>query len=353
MGAPDPVPAPSRHEALDRFRGLALVAMLVHHLIGWLIGRDARAVLPGWHGFAVTDVAAPAFFVTAGMSAALLVRSRRRKGMPAPQIAGQVLRRYGLLVPLGIGLRLALGWSPDGFGVLEALGVAVVAATALATVLPDHVELTAAAVTLGVGMLVERAVVANHDWVSVELVGGKFPVITYVGFALVGVAVVDGGRHRDRAWVASAALLTSAATILLVVRGMTPDRYPGDLRFVVPGLAGTAIAYALTQLDWPALLAPLDLLLRRAAAHTLGIFLAHYALYGALEQIGVTGSVPEMAAVAIAVAVMLALCLAAPLVPPLPWSPRTGRVGDGGPVVTSSTIATTISTSTNSERVAL
>src|SRR5688572_25320713 len=115
----------SRDAALDRLRGIALVGMLLHHVIAWLTDTDGRGVIPGWRGFVITDVAATAFFVAAGMSAALLVASRRRRGMPGVRIAGLVLRRYGLLVPLGMGLRWVLGWEPDGFGVLEALGVTV------------------------------------------------------------------------------------------------------------------------------------------------------------------------------------------------------------------------------------
>ena len=38
-----------------------------------------------------------------------------------------------------------------------------------------------------------------------------------------------------------------AATAALLVVGVAPDRYPGDLAFVIPGLAGTAIVYALAQ----------------------------------------------------------------------------------------------------------
>src|SRR5690606_40927965 len=69
-GAP-PVSRTRRSEALDRLRGVALVAMLVHHLIEWMSG-DARAILPGWERFAVTDAAAVVFFVAAVGSMALL-----------------------------------------------------------------------------------------------------------------------------------------------------------------------------------------------------------------------------------------------------------------------------------------
>jgi hypothetical protein len=106
--------------------------------------------------------------------------------------------------------------------------------------------------------------------------------------------------------------------------GVVPQRYPGELPFVVPGLAGTVLVYAAGQRKWPALLSPIDKLLRPAAAHTLGIFLAHYALFEWLRARGINGSISTHLAVPAALAITIALCLIAPRVPQLPWSLRTG-----------------------------
>lgn len=314
-----------RLDALDRLRGCALVAMLLHHIIGWLTGDDARGLLPGWPGFVVTDVAAPAFFVAAGMSAALFVASRRRHDVPRHQVAGTVLRRYGLLVPMGVALRWAMGWEALGFGVLEALGLTVLVGLALAAVVPRQLWPVAAAATLVAGMIAEQQLLERDDWLSFEVVAGKFPLITYVGFVLVGIAAVGSGRSRDPDWGVRAAVVALGGVGVLLALGMEPDRYPGDLRFVVPGLAGTAVAYALSQREWPALLAPLDEVVRQAAAHTLGIFLAHYAIFETLDRLGAIGSVGHPVAVPLAVAASVVLCLAAPRVPQFPWSLRTGR----------------------------
>jgi surface polysaccharide O-acyltransferase-like enzyme len=313
-----------RLEALDRLRGCALVAMLLHHISGWLTGEDARHLLPGWNEFSLTDVAAPAFFVAAGMSGALLVASRRRQGVPRIRITGTVLRRYGLLVPIGLALRWAMGWPVFGVGVLEAVGIAVVAGLAIAAVVPRRWWPVAAAVTLVVGMSAEQWRLEDKDWLSFEVIAGKFPVVTYVGFVLVGVAAVGTGRYRDVAWVTRAAVLATAATVVLLVLDQEPDRYPGDLRFVVPGLAGTAIVYALAQRDWSPVLAPLDAVVREAAAHTLGIFIAHYAIFETLDRLGAIGSLYPRVALPLAAASAIALCLAAPRVPKPRWSPRTG-----------------------------
>ena len=99
----------------------------------------------------------------------------------------------------------------------------------------------------------------------------------------------------------------------------------GDVPFVVPGLAVTIIAFALAQLSWSRAFGVVDAVVRRAAAHTLGIFLAHYLIYGALRRYGLLGTVEPVLAVPVALAVTVALCLVAPRVPQLPWSLRTGR----------------------------
>ena len=266
--APSPAPpAPSalgRVLALDRLRGLALVAMVVHHLTDWLTG-DARAVLPGWSSFAVTDVAAPAFFVAAGASAALFVAARRRKGMSRPRVAAEVVRRYGLLVPIGLAFDWLLWRHPTMFGVIEALGFTVVAGAAVAIAVgPRLLPMVAAGMVVG-GMLAEWAVSGAGGWWADEFVAGKFPAITYTGFVLVGMAAVRTGRFADRRWGLTAAAVATAGVVVLLALGITPDRYPGGPAFVVPGLAGTALVYAVAQCGWPDRLARVDRLVQAAS----------------------------------------------------------------------------------------
>jgi hypothetical protein len=328
---PTPPPTARRLDALDRFRGAALVAMLLHHLLEWLSG-DARQLIPGWESLTVTDVAAPAFFVAAGASCSLLVASRTRRGWPVWRIAGIVVRRYGLLVPVGVTLVWVLWSDPVTFGVLEALGVTVMVGAVVAALMPNRLLVLAAAVALYVGVMVERGLEGRTDWLAFELLGGKFPAITYLGFVLVGMAAIRSGRFTDRRWIAGAVLTGVAATVWMLIDGIAPDRYPGDIGFVVPGLAGTAIAYALCQLDWPASLDRVDRLLRAAATHTFGIFIAHYGIYYLLDRTGRVHSVDDAVSVPVALALALALCAVAPHVPQLPWSLRTGwRRGRASP----------------------
>jgi uncharacterized membrane protein len=314
----------SRSEALDRLRGVALIAMLVHHLTEWLTG-DARAVLPGWRSFSLTDAAAVAFFVAAGASLALFVASRRRRGVSRLRIAGQVVRRYGMLVPIGVALDWVFWRDPRMFGVLEALGVAVLLGAAVAAVVPRRVLPGVAVAVLAAGVWSERAVEGREAWLAHEVVGGKFPLVTYLGFVLVGVVAVRTGWYADRRRVFAAAAVAVLATVVMLADGIVPARYPGDVPFIVPGLAGTTLVYALGQGRWPVLLAGVDRVLRRAAAHTLGLFVGHYVIYGVLRQQGVLGTVDGVVAVPVAVAATVTMCLLAPRVPQLPWTLRTGR----------------------------
>ena len=175
-------------------------------------------------------------------------------------------------------------------------------------------------------MLAERAVSGNGTWWADEVVAGKFPAVTYLGFVLVGMAVVRTGRFADRRWGLTAATLAVAAVLVLLAVRVTPDRYPGGLAFVVPGLAGTALVYTLAQCGWPTWLGPVDRLVQAAAAHTLGIFLAHYVVYYALvDRTGVAGTVPGAVALPVALLTAVALAAVAPRVPQPAWSLRTGR----------------------------
>lgn len=322
-----PAPASTRRRrslALDRLRGLALVAMLFHHLLSWFSG-GAREVIPGWRWFAVTDVAAVAFFFVAGSSVALFTSSRRRRGVPRLVVALEILRRYGLLVPIGVAVHLVVFRTEYAFGVLEAIGVTVVLGTLIAALLPDRWLPPAAVAVVGSGVWVERVAGTDSGSMVERVVGGTFPVVTYLGFVLVGIAVVRSGKLEDRTFIAALAVVGSALTAALLAVGIEPDRYPGGVAFVVPGLAGTAVAYAVCQLRWPDVLGPVDRLLRGAGARAFGLFLAHYAVFWLLGRFDLMRSFDPGVGLAVAAALTVALCVVAPLVPQLPWSPRTGR----------------------------
>ena len=160
------------------------------------------------------------------------------------------------------------------FGVLEALGVTVVLAAAVTAAVLGRLLPAVVTAVLAAGVWSERLADASHGWLAEEVLGGTFPLVTYLGFVLVGGGRPHG-RLEDRRWVAAAAVVATGAVLVMAVEGTVPDRYPGEVPFVVPGLAGTVIVYFLVQFRWPAALAGVDSVVRRRHL-ALGIFVAHY-----------------------------------------------------------------------------
>src|SRR5688572_22320772 len=285
--------------------------MLIHHFTKWLAG-DVHGILPGWDGFAVTDLAAPAFTIAAGASAVLYAMLKR------PQLL-TIVRRYGMLVPIGMVLQwLFTSHVPFDWGVLQALGVGVVVSTIVATAVRSPAVMAAfAAFTLATGPIVER-IAEQHTGRLADILGGVFPVVTYTGFALAGAT---GGllllRNPDRGREALAlGGALAAVTVLMIQLGVEPDRYPGGAAFIIPGLAGTLLLFG-----------ALDRVRTMPAAfgnHTLGIFLAHYALCWVITEYGWRRSMTPGNALAVAFVFTALFAVVAPHVPTLPWSPRTG-----------------------------
>lgn len=308
---------------LDLLRGAALVAMLIHHFTEWF-GEGARAVLPGWTGFAVTDVAAPAFTVALGASVPLLIESRRRRDLPDLSVALVALRRYGLLVPLGVALRWSVGFDLGRLGVLETLGICALAVAALSPTVRPWIRVATAGAVLTAAPFVERAAESREDWLATHVLTGTFPMVTYLGFALVGAALVPIIRRPGhRVAIGAVAGVLCTATLAMVLTGDPPDRYPGDASFIVPGLAGTFLLYLLVTSPW--LPAAGSRAIERAGAHTLGVFVGHYVVYAVLDRTDRLHALAPWPASALAVAATLVAVSVAPRVPALPWSPRTGR----------------------------
>jgi hypothetical protein len=284
--------------------------MLMHHFTKWMAG-SPRHILPGWEGFAVTDLAAPAFATAAGASAWLFAEGRMLKGDSRLRVTATVARRYLLLIPTGIALQWWTAHTPWDWGVLQTLGAGVFLAVLLTRVAPPA---PLALVALVTGPLLEHHFAGRPGYIA-EMFGSTFPLVTYTGFALAGAAgarlLVRNDQRTKQALIAGLLLVE-----LALVLGQAPDRYPGDVTFVIPGLAGTLLLFGIVD-RWRAL--P-----RSLGNHTLGIFLAHYVAFWAIDRWGLRETFSPLTAVLTGVAAITLLGLVAPHVPSLPWSPRTG-----------------------------
>src|SRR5690606_4849942 len=175
---------------------------------------------------------------------------------------------------------------------------AAAAAAARAVVARRRTPLAAAG-ALWAGMWLERALEGDPSWLADEVLAGKFPLVTYLGFVLVGVAAVRTGWYRDRRLVLVGVVAGTVATLVLLAGGTERARPPGQRAFVVPGVTTAVVACALRPGAW-ARIHLLDRVIWRAAAHTLGIFVAHYGISAALRWAGLLGEGPAPVAVAVA-----------------------------------------------------
>lgn len=299
-----PPAAGSRFEGLDRLRGVALGAMLVHHLLSWTGGdeqvRRLFAVADGMNG---TDLAAPAFALAVGASASIAVR----RGAGRPGAVRGLARRWVVIFGWGLVISTALDGRIDALGVLEIL--AVVGLTVSLVIAAGDGEphpLRWSLVATGLAAVALPSIEAGTDdgGLAEALFAGRFPVVSYLALGAAGAAVADVLGARERAGrlllLAGAVALAGAGLHAGGVHVWPPDRTPGGLPLVLPGVVVVLVVWWATTL----LRGPVADVLARAGRRTLEVFIAHYAIRLGLNAGGWTGELqgPGWAAVAVALA---------------------------------------------------
>lgn len=293
-------PAPVRWASLDVLRGLALAMMVLHHLLEWT-GGNARRRLVGFDGFALTDLAAPAFALGLGAAAFLVgqqVRPAGERTLRWPR-AARALRRYGEVLALGLAIDVAVGGGIDGGGVLlslAALGVLVSLLSAAGATHPAAWWVVAACSVVAAVPVVDPGV----DGVLGRLWAGSFSIVVYGTFAAAGAALAAGARGRGEAGlpllrVAGLVVAVGSAAYLVVPDRLAPNglwppaRHPGHLGFTMWGLAGSLVLWALVRAALPTSTL-LGRGLARAGQRTLSFFGAHYVAKLVLQHTGLQGT---------------------------------------------------------------
>ena len=239
--------APTRLLAIDRLRGLLMVVMAIDHAVYYLTrlhirgefwggpytSYDSGAVfLTRW----VTHLAATGFFFLLGAGQGLQYRSRRLQGWGWAPITGQFLLRGVLLVAVQL-LVVNRAWemAPAGwgvgfwyFGVLYALGGALLLSAPLAALPPAVLAPLAVAVALACAAFGPRPEQWEQWlplWKRFALVPGgtsrlwvSFPAVSWLapllfGQAFAGWLAADRRRAFRRAAVIGAALLAAFAVL--------------------------------------------------------------------------------------------------------------------------------------------
>jgi uncharacterized membrane protein len=249
------VVASTRNVMIDAWRGMALALMGLAHVGNYLRANlvaatflGERVNVPGWSSFfagLVTKVAAPTFWLLAGVSVALLEASRRRAGASQKAITQFLLIRSLVLVTVDLTL-CTLFW-PDAEGdvhVLLSLGVSLAILSVLRLLPLRWIAVITAAVFLGYQLFLlnmpaplpapqnylhELFVIPNYAaWPAIE-----FPVLNWCGimFAgyLLGRQVSSPWLRRSRSWLLIGVGLLLTWLIFRLLGGF------GDYMPYVPG----------------------------------------------------------------------------------------------------------------------
>jgi hypothetical protein len=284
---------PVRYRGLDRLRGLGLWLMVAHHLNSWTVGSVlTRERVKGFERYATTDLA-PVLFIIALGGAAVIVGSRLRDRRGAGTLG--VARRWAMILLAALGLELALHHEFNDVGVLGILALCGVLITAIAAAVGRRPAVWAA-IAVGLTLAAEHTVTwATRDgdisWLHV--VDPKFPIVTYLALATFGsLAIACMPSSEDPLRLAGlSALATVALAIDAAAGDWPPVRYPGDLRFILPGAAAGLALWAV--LAWaPAVraLGPVATWLERAGGRSLVIFIGHYLIWISFDRWGVPES---------------------------------------------------------------
>ncbi len=250
-------PAATREHAIDQFRGLSILLMVIVNFF-----EHVRAA-PAWikHapdiGITIADVVAPSFIFAIGLTYAASVRRRLAKQGVQRTLEHVVKRALALL---GLGLLFTIGEQSWGFnhgqpwGTLQAIGVAI-ALSLPALWLRPALRLLAALLLLGGYQLM-----LGRGWLEVVLAASHAGIqgsLSWTALLILATVLAD--------LRASPARFLALALVLLVLGlatspwlPMSKHRMSMSFVFVVSG--GAALAFALVE-RWVAARGPARALL--------------------------------------------------------------------------------------------
>lgn len=247
----------ARELAIDQFRGLSIVLMVIANYL-----EHVRAV-PAWAkhapdiGITIVDFIAPAFVFAIGLTFGASVR-RRLAAQGVQRTVEHVLKRA--LALIGIGMLFTIGEQSWGFnhgqpwGTLQAIGVAI------ALTLPAL--FLAPVVRLGVALALVAGYQAmlGNGWLEVVLASSHAGIqgsLSWTALLLIATVLADLRESRAR-------YLTLALALLAIGVALSPwfpiskHRMSVSFDFVVA--AGAALAFLIVEL-WVAARGPVRALI--------------------------------------------------------------------------------------------
>lgn len=228
----------TRNLAIDRFRGILVILMVIgDYMSGLRIVPDSLKHAPDI-GVTVADLVAPAFVFVIGLTYVQSFAARRAF------MGSGVYRYFGLryLSLIGLGAIISAGsvmtGQPTDWGVLQAIGVA-----GLITLTVIRLP-TWARFAIGAGILVAYQLVLDQ-WMLPTVLravhGGLFGAISWAALLILSTAVADVWRRGLPTYLISCAILTIAAATSLFLVPMSKHRV--SLSYVLLTLAMSALIY--------------------------------------------------------------------------------------------------------------
>jgi hypothetical protein len=307
--------------------------MVAHHLASWT-GGHVRERWVGFADYAVTDLAAPMFAIGVGASAFLVGSRIATSDQPLGAI-GHAGRRWANVLLLGVAIDLAVGGGLDGGGVLFTLFALGVGSTAL-------VALGVRASWAWWGIVALAAALAGPVLTNTvtgvgvlpRLWTGAFPLLTYLAFTATGTAMAAaagrGGEAALPLWRAAAATVAFGWLAAELIPATAPDglwppaRHPGDLAYIVWGIAASLAIWAVLRL----VILPGTTLakgLATAGRRTLLVYGLHYSLKIVMQYTDRLGTYDSHAWGLATWALTIAICLAASIPKPERIQPRVAK----------------------------
>lgn len=241
-----PTKSSARSPAIDQFRGLAIVLMVLAHYTGGV------ACIPSWltHapdiGLTVTDLIAPLFIFTIGLTIGLSWRKCvQRDG--AARAAGHFIVRYASLVGIGAILaagEILLGENPSGvnWGVLQAIGTAgLLAIPVLSLPAPWRFG-------VGLALLAAYQLLLNRFWLPIVLgspQGGLPGTLSWGAMLIMASSLADAWRAphgRLRLSIFSLALLSAGIVSSLFI---PLSEHRVSFSYVLVSLGASCLLFAL------------------------------------------------------------------------------------------------------------
>jgi predicted acyltransferase len=238
-------PNTGRIDAIDQFRGFAILLMVVFN---YLSGIDT---LPAWMkhvpdiGMNFPDLGTPVFVFAIGLTYGLSFRRRRKKNGLAATI-GHFIRRY--LSFIGLGAIITAGQSALGiktelldWGVLQSIGVAgLLTLSVISTP-------TWARMGVGLGLLGLYQILLDNIWLDLVLGsqhGGLPGSLSWAAILILATVLADifhdQNRRRYFPWLSLAFFL--AGFILGILVPVSKNRVSASYDLITLGFSGLAFS---------------------------------------------------------------------------------------------------------------